>query len=235
MYKTKIIDVRSVLYKSFLFIGIAIALLLGTLFTIKNAYAAITTQLELGSRGADVTELQTYLAADASIYPSGLITGYFGPLTQAAVQRFQAAQGIVNSGTPATTGYGRVGPMTMARINALMGSGSTQIYWDTVPVLSPVNVQSSRTSATVTWSSNEATQGQVYYDTVPLRADEATGPHQVPYVSGTLAIDVVGMQTAHSVTIQNLAPNTQYYYLVRTIDSAGNITMTWPTTFRTSP
>lgn len=46
-------------------------------------------------------------------------TGNFLGLTQAAVQTFQRKYGIVSSGTPATTGYGRVGPKTRAKLNEL--------------------------------------------------------------------------------------------------------------------
>lgn len=217
-----------------LFGGIMVAILLVSFFGIQSVSAAITSSLDIGSTGASVTELQTYLATNASIYPSGLVTGYFGPLTQAAVQRFQAAQGIVSSGSPATTGYGRVGPKTMVALNILMGSGGSQTSWDTVPVLSTPLVQYSNTTATFTWTTNEPTRGQVYWDTTPLRADEATGPRQDPYVSGALALDAGGLQTNHTVTISNLQANTVYYYLVRGIDNGENLTMTWPSSFRTN-
>ena len=231
----KTINLKSVSHKSLLFGGMMAALLVVSLFGVNSANAAITLQLDFGSRGSDVTELQTYLAANASIYPSGLITGYFGPLTQAAVQRFQAAQGIVSSGSPATTGYGRVGPLTMARINALLGgSGGVQIPWDEVPILSAPSVSKGSTSATITWTTNETTQGRVYYASVPLRTDEATGPKQEPYVSGTAVLDDTSASRSHSVTINNLKPDTQYYYLTRGVDSMGNMSMTWPNTFRTN-
>jgi len=214
--------------------GIMTAFLLISFFGIQSVSAALTSSLDIGSTGSNVTELQTYLATNASIYPSGLVTGYFGPLTQAAVQRFQAAQGIVSSGSPSTTGYGRVGPKTMAAINILMGSGGNQTSWDTVPVLSTPLVQYTNTVATFTWATNEVTRGQVYWDTTPLRADEATGPRQDPYVSGALALDAGGLQINHTVTVSNLQANTVYYYLVRGIDSVGNLTMTWPSSFRTN-
>ena len=35
-------------------------------------------ELSFGMSGSDVSVLQTYLAHDASIYPQGLVTGYFG-------------------------------------------------------------------------------------------------------------------------------------------------------------
>jgi peptidoglycan hydrolase-like protein with peptidoglycan-binding domain len=221
--------------KSFSHIGLvsigATFVLFISLMITQSASAMITSSLDVGARGTQVTELQTYLATNATIYPSGLVTGYYGPLTEAAVERFQTAQGIVSSGSAATTGYGRVGPTTMARINALNGS---QVSWDTVPMLSSASIQLTRNSAIIAWSTNEATQGQVYFDIIPLRADEATGPNQIPYISGSLATDNNGMQTSHSVNIQNLQPNTIYYYLVKATDSAGNISVIWPSYFRTN-
>ena len=115
---------------SILFGGAVMAVLFFSLLGIRSASATVTSQLDLGDRGSEVTEVQTYLAKDATIYPEGLVTGYFGQLTKAAVERFQTRQGIVSEGTPATTGYGRVGPQTMARINSLLGSGGIQTYGD---------------------------------------------------------------------------------------------------------
>ncbi len=54
--------------------------------------------------GGQVTKLQRFLGVSQ--------TGYFGPETEAAVQRWQAANGVVSSGSPDTTGYGYVGPRT---------------------------------------------------------------------------------------------------------------------------
>lgn len=201
---------------------------------VQSASAAITSSLDFGSTGSQVTELQTYLATNPSIYPSGLITGYFGPLTQAAVQRFQTAQGIVSDGTPETTGYGRVGPQTMARINILTGYGGGQVSLDTSPTLSNPSVQYTRTTATFTWTTNEPTQGQVYWSNTPIQFDEATGPRQQPYVSGTLALDAGGLQTSHTVMVSNLQANTTYYYLVRGVDNVGNMSMVWPSSFHTN-
>ena len=81
--------------------------------------------LSLGTSGSDVSQLQQYLASNPSIYPSGQVTGYFGALTQAAVQRWQATYGIVSSGSPATTGWGVVGPRTASAISQQCASGST--------------------------------------------------------------------------------------------------------------
>jgi hypothetical protein len=86
-----------------------------------KAYIAtpLTTLLKKGSRGAQVAALQQFLAEDPSLYPEGTVSGYFGALTEAAVQRFQARYGIVSSGSAATTGYGAIGPKTRAKMNSL--------------------------------------------------------------------------------------------------------------------
>ena len=85
--------------------------------------AILTRDLSLGSRGTDVTALQTFLIAQGFL--SATATGYFGPLTEAAVRQYQAAQSIVSSGTPATTGYGAVGPRTRAALNSTQQAGSS--------------------------------------------------------------------------------------------------------------
>ena len=84
----------------------------------------ITRGLGVGSEGADVTALQQYLASVPGIYPEGIVSGYFGTLTQAAVQRWQASRGIVSSGTPSTTGYGAVGPRTREALRNCGGGGN---------------------------------------------------------------------------------------------------------------
>lgn len=84
----------------------------------------IGRSLKLGTSGDDVTRLQQFLARDTSVYPEGSVTGYYGSLTQAAVQRWQVKYNIVSSGTPETTGYGMVGPRTAAAIALLCSTGS---------------------------------------------------------------------------------------------------------------
>jgi len=90
----------------------------------SSACSAITAPLQQGATGLGVSQLQSFLARDASIYPQGTVSGFFGLLTQAAVQRFQAKNGIVSSGSPASTGYGKVGPRTAAAVIAQCGGGA---------------------------------------------------------------------------------------------------------------
>lgn len=70
-----------------------------------------TKTLQRGMRNAEVTKLQEFLKQSQEIYPEGLVTGYFGPLTEAAVKRFQEKHGIESIGI--------VGPKTRQKLNEL--------------------------------------------------------------------------------------------------------------------
>ena len=84
----------------------------------------INQNLSLRSLGSEVTKLQSILATDSSIYPEGIISGYFGSLTQKAVQRFQCKYENICSGTPEANGYGAVDMNTRLKIEEVFG-GST--------------------------------------------------------------------------------------------------------------
>jgi len=87
-----------------------------------------TTSLQRGDRGDDVTRLQQLLATDISIYPEGIVSGFFGSLTERAVGRFQIRYGVVSSST--SGGHGRVGPRTRTKLNKVFGGA--------IPVISPI-------------------------------------------------------------------------------------------------
>ncbi len=55
----------------------------------------IQSDLTKGVTSAEVGTLQQILREDRSVYPEGLITGYYGTLTERAVQRLQAKHKIV--------------------------------------------------------------------------------------------------------------------------------------------
>ncbi|OGF77220.1 hypothetical protein A3F23_01890 [Candidatus Giovannonibacteria bacterium RIFCSPHIGHO2_12_FULL_43_15] len=92
----------------------------------KIPLAVFTRDIALGSIGDDVTQLQALLASDTSIYPQGMITGYYGPLTVQAVKRFQAKYGLPQ--------IGRVGPMTREKLMQVFGSKSSTSATEPSPV-----------------------------------------------------------------------------------------------------
>lgn len=66
----------------------------------------------------EVIKLQTFLKEEGH-FSHPYITEYFGPVTEKALQDFQTAAGIVTQGTPQTTGFGQVGPLTIKRIETM--------------------------------------------------------------------------------------------------------------------
>lgn len=90
----------------------------------SSVNASFTNTLTVGSTdattGGQVSKLQAFLKLTGD-FTFDSITGYFGPITEEAVKRFQARQNIVAGGAPSTTGYGLVGPKTRAALNAYAG------------------------------------------------------------------------------------------------------------------
>ena len=71
--------------------------------------------LEFGAVGDEVRTLQRILASISSIYPEGVISGYFGEKTLSAVKKFQLEYKVILSEQDA--GYGVVGPKTRSKLN----------------------------------------------------------------------------------------------------------------------
>jgi peptidoglycan hydrolase-like protein with peptidoglycan-binding domain len=180
----------------------------------------LTRQLQTGMSGNDVSSLQTFLAQDSAIYPQGLVTGYFGFLTKAAVSNFQSANNL-----PAV---GRVGPQTLALINQHMnGAVGGDAY---APVISSLAISTATTSASFSWSTNKPALGIVYYSTSQLTLNEKNRDVEI---SGTSAFTDTTLHTSQTINLASLAPNTTYYYVVYTKDSSGNVQITWPSNFKT--
>ena len=180
-------------------------------------FAQITSNLSVGSRGAQVTEVQTYLANDPALYPQGIVSGYYGNLTREAVMRFQAKYGIQQTGT--------IGPITRAKLNELLGNGGGGTAGDvSAPTIGAATVSGiSANSATISWTTSESARHRVMYGT--------TWPFL--YASAPSALDAT-VDSSASVTLSGLSPNTQYYYVQESIDASGNVMWTVSNTFRTN-
>lgn len=85
------------------------------------------TNLTVGSTGADVVALQTWLIANgfdiSAITNGSAAKGYFGSQTKAAVVKYQASKGIPSTGF--------VGPLTRGALNA--GGGAASVGTMTCP------------------------------------------------------------------------------------------------------
>jgi peptidoglycan hydrolase-like protein with peptidoglycan-binding domain len=175
--------------------------------------ATLSVQLDPGMSGADVSALQTFLAKDSTIYPEGLVTGFFGSLTEAAVKRYQTEFGI--------SAVGRVGPATLASINGNSGTGGSDDV--SAPITTSINISAGSNSAVVAWTSNEQVFGRVMYGT----------GSQFVYASSPSASGQSGFNTLQTVTLNGLLSHTTYYYVLESTDVAGNLTWTIDRSFMT--
>jgi Purple acid Phosphatase, N-terminal domain len=90
------------------------------------------------------------------------------------------------------------------------------------PVISKIAVPSlSERAATITWQTNEPTTTEVRYGIDPTRL-KSTYPR-------------APLTFSRSVTLVNLAPKTRYYFRVKSIDKAGNVSSSSRKTFDTPP
>lgn len=96
----------------------------GASVVLIRQYQNFTQDLGISSTGEEVKNLQLILN-ELGYYPDAIFSGYFGSLSQAAVQKFQAARGVVSSGSPESTGYGFVGPATRRALNAIISGAET--------------------------------------------------------------------------------------------------------------
>lgn len=200
------------------------------------AFSPITSQLEYGNRGMQVTNLQTFLASNPSIYPEGLVTGYYGPLTVNAVKAFQNFYGI--------SPVGRVGPITMAKMNEVMTYGlwgsSSGVYDNgtlKAPMFTSVNSTIGRDYATFTWSTDEIATARIFYDKdfVKMSWGEIDSSGLAP-LSGVILNGDGQRRNTQTLTINNLQPNTTYHYILVSTDTDGNVSVWGPNNeFRTNP
>lgn len=118
----------------------------GELQTQVQSTLSLVRSLSQGMSGDDVTELQELLATDPDLYPEKLVTGYFGPLTDKAVKKFQKKYGIEQIGI--------VGPKTRAALHA---------FWNNLSASSTVSLPpglAKKAQNSYSWSYGTTTQYQ---------------------------------------------------------------------------
>lgn len=154
----------------------------GTGSSTGGACPTLTRDLTLGSTGSDVQALQKFLNSNASTQLAvtgagspGLESTYFGPITKAAVIKFQTANNV-------SPNVGYVGSITRAAIAAVCGSTTTNPP--------PVSAGTGLTvAAGVQPTSSLAPQGAA----------------RVPFTRFTLTAGNDGDVTVNGVTIQRSA------------------------------
>lgn len=78
---------------------------------------SFNTDIRLGDSGAEITALQTFLAYDGCLNVAP--TGYYGPITERAVLKFQLKYGLGSYASLEQLGGSIAGPVTRAKLNSL--------------------------------------------------------------------------------------------------------------------
>jgi hypothetical protein len=130
-----------------------------------------------------------------------------GGASQSGYQTFGNFPGIIDD----VLIYNR--PLSASEVSELYNSGNGKIISPandtTAPVISGVSSQTTPSSATITWTTNEPSDTQIEYG------------QNTSYGNST-SIDT-SLSTNHSQAISNLSAETTYHYRVKSKDAAGNI------------
>ena len=118
--------------------------------------------------------------------------------------------GVKLNGSPVTTTTRTIKGREYAFFDAAAGSyEATYAVDDTAPAISNVaHAVAADGTATITWSTNEASDSRVDFGTDPSSLSASTSKS--------------ALGTSHSVQLSGLSPSTTYYYRVSSADPAGN-------------
>ncbi len=222
-----------------------------TLVTELQNTLALTRELRRGMSGEDVKKLQEILATDPTIYPEGIISGTFGPLTENAVKKFQNKFGIEQ--------VGNVGPKTLGQLNKILqeGAGNSgkvppglliapgiakKLGYQPMPlpgqklppgIAKKLGYGTSTGSTTpdttapvisnVSATSTASTSATVSWTTNESATSLVWFSTSTPVTTANgLKVESLTLTKNHSLNVTSLTGTTTYYYLVSSKDSAGN-------------
>lgn len=160
-----------------------------------------TKLLKVGVRGTEVSNLQTVLKADSAIYPQGLVTGYFGSMTKAAVIKYQAKNGLGADGI--------VGAKTRAVLNnssVVVVPPGPVVVGGGVAVSTPVQPMSSlavRGASRIPFTKVTLTAGSSDVAINGIKV-ERTGLANDAVFTGIVLLDEAGIQSGNSKTFNSL-------------------------------
>ncbi|MEK7584900.1 MAG: peptidoglycan-binding protein [Patescibacteria group bacterium] len=245
-----------------------IATLQAKLNELKAQATGIQTELQLtkqwskGSRHDEIKTLQRLLSTDTEIYPEGVITGYYGPLTEKAVRKMQKKAGLPETG--------QLDSQTISRINEILKNGAGKSgkippgllhapgIWKKMGTTTCPNGydcdddndddgdddgddrgDKDKTAPVITSKSvsNITTSSAVV---TWLTNEMTTG--KVHYALTTPVVGQGGglvqfdntLGTTSSVNLSGLTASTTYYYYIKTQDQSGNSVTTPDASFMTS-
>lgn len=176
--------------------------LVGSAFAAQSASASQLPEwtqggtIHEGVSGDQVETLQSFLNTQGADLP---VTGYFGDMTEDAVEDYQAGNDLQVDG--------RVGPATTSSINASIGGGGAGAAAATATAAPATNASSSESSSSQGQAIVDAARGQigvpyVYAGDSPGQAFDCSGLTQYAYAQAGIDLPrVTGDQAAGGTTI----------------------------------
>lgn len=179
--------------------------------------------LTVGSTGQDVSCLQSLLAKDPSVYPEAQISGYFGLLTQAAVQRYQLKYGL------SVTGYADINTRTdiQNRLgNPIIPQPVTNITFTANP-----STITAGSNSILSWSTSGMTQCTVSGPSLSYTGTAGSQSTGTLYTTSSYVINCVktdGSPESRTATVTvNAAPSMNLVASPATVTSGGSSVITW--------
>jgi|GEM_PF-4250838 len=135
----------------------------------------------------------------------------------------------INGLTASTTYYFRVESSDASANKAVSNEGQFTTLSapppvdETPPIITGIAINPTTTSATAAWITNEPTTGIIWYSQI--------SPVDIAGVSD--AKESNSLNTSHAVDIENLSPETEYYYIVVATDESGNTSTSTEDSFET--
>lgn len=133
-----------------------------------------TKTLQRGMNGVEVEGLQKFLKQFHDLYPEGMVSGYFGMLTEQAVIKFQQKYGIEQLGI--------VGPKTRSALNELSAKMTLSKPSSSIPFVSQQILRASHTPSVATLLTTK--------DRITLPTDITIGNDGNPVIAYYSAIDL---------------------------------------------
>jgi peptidoglycan hydrolase-like protein with peptidoglycan-binding domain len=103
--------------------------------TVPQTCPLISRNVSRGLRGEDVRQLQLFLIGERMLSPDSA-SGFFGPVTESAVKKFQCPFLGICAGSPSSNGYGAVGRLTRAKISEICTQKKEDVVANPTPSLS---------------------------------------------------------------------------------------------------